>query len=155
MQREFTGRHMLYTMLGFFAVIITVNLVMATFAGMSWTGLIVKNSYVASQDFNGRIAATEARDAKGWTADLSLSDGVLTFRLADKAGAPIVLAGAEARFGRPTNENEDMTVALAADGLGGYSGAVDPRPGAWNVEVTAANIDKTMDTWVFRISVER
>ena len=49
---EFTGRHMLAIMLAFFGVIIAVNLVMATLASKSWTGLVVKNTYVASQQFN-------------------------------------------------------------------------------------------------------
>ena len=50
--KEFTGRHMLAIMLAFFGTIIAVNLVMAIFASRSWTGLVVKNSYVASQEFN-------------------------------------------------------------------------------------------------------
>ncbi|TIS18850.1 MAG: cytochrome oxidase, partial [Mesorhizobium sp.] len=52
--REFTGRHMLISILAFFAVVIGVNLTMATFAHRSWTGLVVENTYVASQQFNGR-----------------------------------------------------------------------------------------------------
>lgn len=54
--KEFTGRHMLAIMLAFFGVIIAVNGVMATFATRSWSGLVVENTYVASQQFNERAA---------------------------------------------------------------------------------------------------
>lgn len=50
--RAFTGRHMLATILTFFGVVIAVNLTMATLASTSWTGLVVENTYVASQQFN-------------------------------------------------------------------------------------------------------
>ena len=51
---EFTGRHMLGIMLAFFATVIAVNVTMAMFASKSWTGFVVRNSYVASQEFNER-----------------------------------------------------------------------------------------------------
>ncbi|RWK14298.1 FixH family protein, partial [Mesorhizobium sp.] len=50
--RVFTGRHMLAIILAFFGVVIAVNLTMATLANTSWTGLVVENTYVASQQFN-------------------------------------------------------------------------------------------------------
>ena len=61
----FTGRHMLLVMVAFFGVTITVNLVLAFFATSSWTGLIVKNSYVASQEYNEKLAEARAQDALG------------------------------------------------------------------------------------------
>ena len=62
---EFTGRHMLAAMLAFFGVIIAVNITMAVFAQTSWTGFVVRNSYVASQEFNGKVAAARAQAALG------------------------------------------------------------------------------------------
>ncbi|TIW01135.1 MAG: cytochrome oxidase, partial [Mesorhizobium sp.] len=40
--REFTGKHMLVSILAFFAVVIGVNVTMATLALKSWTGLVVE-----------------------------------------------------------------------------------------------------------------
>ena len=51
-------------MLAFFGVIIAVNVVMATLASTSWTGLVVENSYVASQEFNRKA---DARPRPGGT----------------------------------------------------------------------------------------
>ena len=57
----FTGWHMLAIMLAFFGTIITVNFTMAYLATSTWSGLVVKNTYVASQQFNGKAAAAKAR----------------------------------------------------------------------------------------------
>lgn len=73
---EFTGRHMLSIILAFFGVIIAVNLTMATFATTSWSGFVVKNSYVASQQFNRWLDQAEAQQALGWDAEADrLPDG--------------------------------------------------------------------------------
>ncbi len=52
MKGKFTGRKMLAIVVAFFAVIITVNLFMAYKAVGTFPGLVVKNSYVASQEFD-------------------------------------------------------------------------------------------------------
>lgn len=46
-----TGRRMLITMLLFFGVIIAVNMTMLYLALTNFTGLVVKNSYVAGLTF--------------------------------------------------------------------------------------------------------
>ena len=56
---RFTGWHMVGVLGLFFGVTILVNLALAFFANGSWTGLIVKNSYVASQHYNERLAKEE------------------------------------------------------------------------------------------------
>ena len=61
--RQFTGKHMLAIMLGFFAVVLAANMTMVYFARHSWTGLVVENSYVASQQFNAKMAETRAQAA--------------------------------------------------------------------------------------------
>jgi nitrogen fixation protein FixH len=51
--RTFTGWHMALILIGFFAVVVGVNLLMARFASSTFGGVVVENSYVASQQFNG------------------------------------------------------------------------------------------------------
>ena len=64
----FTGRHMLLVTTSFFAVVISVNVTMAWFASSSWSGLVVENTYVASQEFNHRAAEMKAMTASGIAA---------------------------------------------------------------------------------------
>src|SRR5690349_13105317 len=85
----FTGRHMLAVVLLFFGTIIGVNIVMVFSATGTFPGLVVKNSYIASQNFNRTLAEARAQDEAGWRMDLDAKDGVLNLRLADRDGGPL------------------------------------------------------------------
>jgi nitrogen fixation protein FixH len=134
---EFTGRHMLSIILAFFGVIIAVNVTMATFATTSWSGLVVKNSYVASQQFNDKAQLGRAQAALGWTGTLAIDGATLRYSLADREGQAVPLAAASVTFRRPTSESEDRTFALAADPQGWHAAAADLQDGVWIVEVAA------------------
>ncbi len=155
MQGQFTGRHMLFSMLAFFGVIIAVNLVMAVFANTSWTGLVVKNSYVASQKFNGRIAAKEAQESRGWRAEIGLDDKRLRYRLTDSGGNRLTPDEVSMRISRPTHENADRVLPTRSLEDGSFLSTVLPAPGIWNVEATATWADDTLDRRVFRVTVPR
>ena len=71
-ERQITGRHVLIGFVGAFSVIIGVNLVLAWSAVRTFPGLEVKNSYVASQEFNERKAAQEGL---GWTVEADHAGG--------------------------------------------------------------------------------
>lgn len=133
---EFTGRHMLMIMLAFFGVIITVNLIMATLANTTWSGIVVKNSYIASREFNTRAEEARRQEALAWTADFRLDDGRLSFTIADAEGRPVPLHGGTATLRRAVNERDDMTVVLkvAGDAL---EGAAEVADGAWIVDIVA------------------
>lgn len=136
-ERQFTGLHMLAAMVAFFGVIIAVNLVMASFATRSWTGLVVKNSYVASQTFNETVAAMREQDELGWRGRLSLDDGTVAYRLQDRSGAAIAAQSIDLAFKRPSYEGADHTVALTRRDDGAFSAPHRLDDGIWVVEVTA------------------
>ena len=136
--REFTGRHLLAIMLGFFGVIIAVNVTMAVVAGTSWTGFVVQNSYVASQEFNEKVAEARAQAALGWTAHLEIADGAIRYALEDEAGKPVHLESVSVNLRRPAYESEDAKVALTAlPGGNGFTADFAVRDGIWIVEVLA------------------
>ncbi|RST84873.1 cytochrome oxidase [Aquibium carbonis] len=134
---EFTGRHMLLIMLAFFGVIIAVNLTMATLANTTWSGLIVKNSYVASQHFNAQAQAARAQAALGWSSTMAYDGTAFRYTLVDARGEPLVLDPSEAFFRRPVSDRDDRTIPLAPQGLGVLVGAVELGDGLWIVEVAA------------------
>jgi nitrogen fixation protein FixH len=135
---EFTGRHMLLVMLAFFGVIIAVNVTMATFANTSWSGLIVKNSYVASQHFNAQAQAARAQAALGWTGTIAYAQGTFRYALADAAGTPVRIDASEAFFRRPVDDRHDQTIPMQPSGRGTVAGPVDLKDGIWIVEIAAA-----------------
>lgn len=70
--RSFTGWHMTAILVSFFAVVIAVNMLMATVAVRSFGGTVVENSYVASQKFNGWLAEARAQEKLGWRDAVTL-----------------------------------------------------------------------------------
>ena len=135
--KEFTGRHMLVIMIMFFGTIITVNIVMATYARTSWTGLVVSNSYVASQEFNEKTAERREQLARQWTSVLDLKPGKIRYQLTDKFGHPVIINSASITFRRPAYEGEDTTFNLGAVGHGVFGLDVNIRDGIWIVETSA------------------
>ena len=133
----FTGRHMLATMLAFFGVIIGVNITMAYFARSSWTGLVVENSYVASQEFNAKMAETRAQDALGWSSTITIADGRVRYELADKDGHAVGLKSVAVKFMHPVDDREDVSVQLTRGADGVYEAPHDVPDGVWLVEVEA------------------
>ncbi len=134
---KFTGRHMLAIMLAFFGVVIGVNLVMATAANRSWTGLVVKNSYVASQEFNRKAEEGRAQAALGWKGKLAIGGGHVSYSLVDAAGAAVPVEGVVASFRRPAYDAEDRTITLAREADGMFGAAEAVRDGIWIVEIDA------------------
>ncbi|MER8822966.1 FixH family protein [Mesorhizobium sp. M0119] len=135
--REFTGRHMLLTILGFFGVVVGVNVTMATLASTSWTGLVVENTYVASQQFNKKAEEGRAQTALGWTSKLTIAWGEVRYSLSDAAGKPIPLHSVKVLFRHPAYEAEDKSLTLASTTGQEFATQHTPRDGVWIVEVDA------------------
>lgn len=135
--REFTGRHMLFVMLAFFGVIITVNITMAVLATRSWTGLVVGNTYVASQEFNERTERGRAQLSLGWQAALSVEPGRLGYRITDRNGSVIALEHVTLLLHRPVSAANDTEIILERSADGGYVKDITLDDGSWIVEVEA------------------
>jgi nitrogen fixation protein FixH len=135
--REFTGKHMLAIILAFFGVIIAVNLTMATLANTSWTGLVVENTYVASQQFNKKAEEGRAQAALGWAGKLTIASGEVRYSLTDADGKPVPLHGVKVLFRHPAYESEDKSVTLALATGQEFAAQHMPRDGVWIVEVDA------------------
>jgi nitrogen fixation protein FixH len=65
---------MLAAMIAFFAVVISVNMVMATAATRTFGGKVVENSYVATQKFNTWLDKAAAQRRLGWTVAVAGSE---------------------------------------------------------------------------------
>jgi nitrogen fixation protein FixH len=135
-QRPFTGRHMLMIMLAFFGVIFAVNFTMVYFAVSSWTGLVVKNSYVASQEFNETTAALE-KAAAGVHALIVYDKDTLTITLNDDKGIAVAASTVAVTLGRPSHEGEDQTIALSRQADGVYTAKIALPKGQWSGRITA------------------
>ena len=78
---RFTGKHMLAIMVVFFGVVIAVNILMARLATQTFSGVVVDNSYVASQHYNSWLDEAAKEKALGWKASVERrADGRLLVR---------------------------------------------------------------------------
>lgn len=132
----FTGWHMAGVMVLFFGTIITVNMIMAWNASSSWSGLVVKNTYVASQQFNAKVAEARALAASGIKGELTIADGRVVYSVSDAEGAPVSADVATAVFKRPVDERKDFTLALVADGRGVFAAEHEVPYGQWVVDIS-------------------
>ena len=113
MTRRFTGWHMTALLVGFFAIVIAVNFGMAWTATRGFGGVVVENSYVASQDYNRWIDEQHREDALGWNAKVSRDDeGRLFIRTTGVPADAVIVA----HLRRPLGPPEDRTVALIRSG---------------------------------------
>jgi len=135
-QRTFTGQHMLIAMLLFFGVIVSVNMTMAVMAGRTWTGLVVKNSYVESQKYNDRLSQAKAQRAQGWRSSLIYRDDRLIFEMQDRTGDPVTLENAQLFYGRPAFEQADQIIPLTATSPGQYFANITLKPGEWILRIS-------------------
>jgi nitrogen fixation protein FixH len=134
---EFTGRHMLFLTVGFFGVIFAVNLGMAVVASTSWTGLVVQNSYVASQEFEEKRLAHEQQIAAGWQARFAYSPGMVLLTVTDGEGKAVDLGPVSLMINRPVGGHDDQKLTLAASADGSYAAAVTLGAGVWEMRAAA------------------
>ena len=141
MARRFTGWHMTGILVAFFGTVIAVNVTMAAFATGTFGGVVVKNSYVASQEFNGWLAEAEASEALGWdTVTTWRPDGRL---MLDVRGAPDpVTASATARH--PVGRMPDQQMTFTRIGEGRYLSDEALPEGRWTLRL---QLDDGTNTW--------
>lgn len=134
---SFTGRHMAMLAIGFFGVVISVNIGMAVVSQVSWTGLVVDNSYVESQEFETKRLAHLDQVAAGWASALTVSDGILRLVIADAAGKPVDLGTVTALVNRPVGGHDDQQLTLTRAADGSYTAPVTLADGVWDSWLTA------------------
>lgn len=133
---QFTGKHMAAIMVAFFGVVIAVNVLMARLATSTFGGVVVENSYVASQHFNTWLDEAKAEKALGWKAlvERTGSDRV-EVRLRDAAGRALGGVKLSAVAEHPLGLRADETLAFRESAPGIYEA---PLPaGRWRLRLAA------------------
>lgn len=132
---EFTGRHMLLIMVAFFGTIILVNATLAYFAISSWTGLVVPNSYVASQTFNADTARRLEAVTRGAHAVVSMDGHYMVVRFTGKDREPLSADALAASLRHPVDAGKEMIVEFSPDGAGIYRSVTELPAGSWTGDV--------------------
>lgn len=132
MRKTFTGRHMTAILVAGFGVVIAVNLVMARLAVSTFGGVVVENSYVASQEYNKWLAEAEQSRALGWQPVVERrGDGRVEVRFAEQ-GSPLEL-GAIARH--PLGRLPDNPLTFTVAGPGHFVSTAPLPGGRWTLRL--------------------
>lgn len=129
MKRTLTGWHVFAMFVGAFTVIIGVNLTLAFQAVATFPGLVTKNSYVSSQEFD---ADRTAQDGLGWDVGAKVKGGMLHLIITDAAGTPVQPTVVSATLGRATHVADDVNPAFSWTGAD-LTAPVSVSPGYWTL----------------------
>lgn len=151
--RPFTGLHMLAIMLAFFGTVIAVNINMAVRANTSWTGLVAKNGYVASIDYQMSQEGRKLAEQLGWTVDVTETGGHVTFLVTGADAAPVYMSAVEALAVRSVTRQDPHPLVFESLGEGRYRNAEALPSGDWVLKATLRKSETTVP-WRAVVSVE-
>ncbi|AXV17997.1 cation transporter (plasmid) [Neorhizobium sp. SOG26] len=151
----FTGWHMIGVMVLFFGTIISVNVYMAYNAVTSWSGLVAQNTYVASQQFNGKAAEARALAASGVVGTLLIDGSDIRFEISHPDDGLVAADELVLAFKRPVGEHQDFELDLVPVSQGVFTTQHEVLPGEWIVDASATRDGKRILHQVERISVRR
>ena len=137
LQKQFTGKHMLASIIAFFGVVFAVNFTMAFLANSTWSGLVVANGYVASQNFDKDLARQKQQEALGWDVTLSHLDGRIRITFMDAEKNKIEGLAITGKLERPVTDKLDQDLTFTSMGSGVYAAPAMLSPGVWEVEIDA------------------
>lgn len=155
--RPLTGRMVLLYLIGFFAVVFAVNIVMARVAVSSFSGVETESSYKAGLAFKNDVAAAQAQDARHWKVDAQLLPGVETARITitarDGEARELVGLVPEIRLAHPTDRRRDVLLDAVEVAPGRFQIETPLRHGQWDLVITLRRDTDTVFRSKSRISL--
>lgn len=131
MTTRFTGFHITAILVAFFGIIIAVNLVMAHAATRTFGGLLAKNGYVASRDYNRWIAASEAQERLGWSFESLVANDHLVLAVQGVTNPELRVVAEHPLGGEPTRE-----IKMAQIGEGQFRSQEMIAKGRWKIRIS-------------------
>jgi nitrogen fixation protein FixH len=141
--RPITGRFVLIAVVSFFAVVISVNMVMMRLAIATLPGTEVDSAYSASLAYQKEIEAAHRQNQRDWKVGAHIErqvDGTARLSVDAKAqdGAPLAGLSVFGRLERPTDRRADQAFEMAESGGGSYRGAAQGvAAGQWDLVIEA------------------
>jgi nitrogen fixation protein FixH len=134
--REVTGRMVLFCLIGFFAVVATVNAVMIRYAISTFAGTTTDSSYRAGLAYKSEEAEAAAQTALHWAVDGRIArtapgEALLTVDVKDDRQAFVPGIEVAAKLVHPLNARFDRDIVLKQLSAGQFRGTTDAEPGQW------------------------
>lgn len=130
------------------AVVVAVNVLMATLAVRTFPGLQTEDAYNKGLRYNDTIAAAREQAKLGWRMSIEVApaadaagagrEAEVKVAFVDRDGQPLERLSIDAALLRPAAEGFDRTLTLEYRGAGVYVGTVAlPLAGQWDAHVMA------------------
>jgi nitrogen fixation protein FixH len=133
--KPFTGYHMAAILIGFFGIVIAVNIFMARMAIGSFGGTVVENSYVASQNYNDWLAEADKEAKLGWSvAATRTADGRIAIGVTNK-GAVSYGFVVNAKAVHPLGRAPEHLLRFMSQGNGRYLSDTALPAGRWLLHI--------------------
>jgi nitrogen fixation protein FixH len=139
MEPRLTGKHILFILLGAFAVIGAVNAAFIYFALSTGPGEERGASYEVGLRYNNILAEERTQTALQWHHQSQIAQGArLRVSITDNAGAPVPGLAVTGNFGRPADGNADRSLFFKEVDAGLYEATLGHiEPGSWVLSFTA------------------
>lgn len=125
--KQLTGKHVLTACLGFFGVMLAVNMVFVFLALSTFNGGEGGKAYQAGLEYNRTIEAARAQEALGWSHRIEVrGDGTVLVSVTDRNGAPVAGLSLSGDIGRPVADKFTRPLPFR-----------ELRPGTYGAEVGA------------------
>lgn len=134
------GAHVLWLMLGFFALIITADATMIYNAISTFGGVDNTNAYRDGLAYNQRIARETTQALTGWQDEIEVLHAPprLRVNLRDRSGAAVTGKRLVATVARPATNRFDLTLPLTELAAGSYEAALPAaHEGSFIVDISA------------------
>ena len=132
-----TGRRVLLIFIAFFGTIMAVNFYMARQAIGTFGGVVVDNSYVASQQYNGWLAEARAQKALGWSQSITRApSGIVSITLENSLGESMHGAKISAVAQHPLGREKPIDLIFAEKTGGDYVAPTPLPAGRWQLRFT-------------------
>lgn len=136
--RPITGRHVLAWVVGFFVVVIAVDMGFLAMAYRTFPGQVSVTPYEDGVAYNRTLRQLDAQARLGWRAGAAVApDGAVTLEVLDRAGAPVSGLTVRGSLQRPATEKGRLELTFAETAPGRYRAAPAPISGAWDLGVSA------------------
>ncbi len=148
-KRDSKDKYVLFAFLAFFGVVFLVNGFFIYTAISTQTGLVTEQAYEKGLGYN--LMLDEAKSQPNLKDDISYKSPVLSWKLKDESGQPVLDAKVIGRVIRPVQDGHDFDISLVSKGDGVYEASIKPPfKGQWIIKLesqwTQNNQDKTYKT---------
>ncbi|MDA7948750.1 MAG: FixH family protein [Hyphomicrobiaceae bacterium] len=132
-EKQVTGRHVLYGLLCFFGVMLIANSIFLYYAIGTFNGFETKDAYKRGLNYNVRIAADAAQNARGWkaVAEHNGSTGEFVLQVRDRSGSKLAGLTISGELRRPVTDRHDRLISFRETAPAHYAAPAKLAAGQW------------------------